>query len=511
VLTYLAATALAAFATALATPAVRRFAPRVGAVDLPSGRRVNKRVVPRLGGVAILFGFLLPLVGLFFYENPISTAFRADRSRALGLLIGAALMAALGVLDDLRSVRAAKKLLLQILIAVFAFFAGFQIREVNLPWFGALDMGIFALPVTILWIVGLVNAMNLIDGLDGLAAGIAFFACIVNLVVGLVSGSPLVTLVAAALGGALLGFLFYNFNPATIFMGDSGSMFIGYVLATAALLGSAGKATTAVSILVPLLAMGVPIIDTLFAVVRRYLERRSIFSPDRGHIHHRLLDLGFTHRRAVLALYGASVVFTVSAIAVYFGRSWQIAAALAVSAVAVVGMVRGLGLFQLRAVRRRQREGDLSLHAELFRRALPDYFKALAVAPNPAAVVDAVKNFAAAAKLLYVECTAPNIPGLSTWTWEGTDSNGLRRDPGAPPNGRSYVSATYHVRLGDAPPGTLKFGWQSEHGDVSPQSDVLLQLVADGVERRLAELAGVPWPAPTPDSPRPRRSRPPSS
>ena len=507
-LSFVAAAGIAAAVSAAATPIVRHFAPRFGAVDLPSGRRVNKRVIPRLGGLAILLGFLAPLLGLFLYDSVVGLAFRADLSRALGLTIGAAMMAALGALDDVRGMRAWKKFLIQALIAGFAFAAGFRIEEIRLPWIGALDMGVFALPVTVLWIVGLVNAVNLIDGLDGLAAGVAFFACVVNVVVGVVSGSVLVTLISAALGGALLGFLIYNFNPATIFMGDSGSMFIGYVLATAALLGNAAKASTAVSLLVPVLAMGVPIMDTLFAIVRRYLERRSIFSPDRGHLHHRLLDLGLTHRRAVLLLYGASLIFTVAAVAVYVGRSWQIAAALGASALAVFGLVRGMGLFQHRIVRRQQREGDLSNHADLFRHTLPVLFRDVVAAADGSAVVTALKAFAATTRLVYVECSAPEIPALGTWTWEGTDANGKGNGGGSRPNGRGYVSATFFIQVGDKPAGTIKFGWHSEHGDVSPQSDTLLQVVVDTVEKRLADLSGAPWPNLVAAPPLDRRSRP---
>ena len=160
-------------------------------------------------------------------------------------------------------------------------------------------MGVFALPVTVLWIVGVTNAVNLIDGLDGLAAGVTFFAAFTSFVIASISGSVFVALTMAALMGALVGFLFFNFNPARIFMGDSGSYFLGFVLATTALAGGGlqQKASTAVSLLVPVLALGVPIFDTLFSMFRRVLERRPIFSADRGHVHHRLLDIGLTHRR----------------------------------------------------------------------------------------------------------------------------------------------------------------------------------------------------------------------
>src|SRR5262249_52489320 len=159
-----------------------------------------------------------------------------------------------------------------------------------------------SLPITVLWITGIVNAINLIDGLDGLAAGIVFFAGLTNFVVAYMHGALMVALFMSAMLGATAGFLFHNFNPARIFMGDSGSYFLGYVIATSSLLGSMQPTSTTVALLVPMLALGVPIFDTLFAIVRRFLERRPLFSPDRGHIHHRLVDMGITHRRAVLIL-----------------------------------------------------------------------------------------------------------------------------------------------------------------------------------------------------------------
>jgi UDP-GlcNAc:undecaprenyl-phosphate GlcNAc-1-phosphate transferase len=332
-----------------------------------------------------------------------------------------------------------------------------------------------------------VNAVNLIDGLDGLAAGVAFLACVVNVVVGLMSGAVLVTLVATSLGGALLGFLVYNFNPATIFMGDSGSMFVGYVLATTALLGAGAKATTAVSLLVPVLAMGVPIFDTLFAMVRRFLERRPLFSPDRGHIHHRLLDMGVTHRRAVLLLYGLSLVFCVAAVTVYIGRSWQIAFALGVSAVVIVGLVRGVGLFQFRVMRRMQREHSRSAHAELFRYCLPGLIGKVSLARDVSSVRAELIAFGQSSKLVFIDCRGPGAAGFNPWSWEADKADGS--DDASKTGGRGYVSAKFPLRVGLGVVGEMKFGWYSDQGDVSAQSDALLQVVVDAVERRLVELA----------------------
>jgi UDP-GlcNAc:undecaprenyl-phosphate GlcNAc-1-phosphate transferase len=282
---------LALIVAAAVTPLVRTFARRAGVVDEPGGRRVHTKVIPRLGGIAVVLGFFAPLIALAFTQSDVAGMFFEDPLRALGLAGGGLLVAALGAWDDIRGVRAWHKLAVQLIAALIAWGCGFRMENLTLPFVGELDLGVFGLPITLLWIAAVVNAMNLIDGLDGLAGGIAFFACLTNFVVAALNGNPLVMLLAAALGGAILGFLLYNFNPATIFMGDSGSMFLGFILATTSMIGSSIQGSTTVAILVPLISLGVPIMDTLFAMVRRIMERRPIFSPDRGHIHHRLLDL----------------------------------------------------------------------------------------------------------------------------------------------------------------------------------------------------------------------------
>jgi len=477
--TYLVAFFLSALIAIALTPIVRRLAPKVGAIDLPSGRRVNKRITPRLGGVAILVGFVAPLLGLIFYDNDISILFWDDYTRALALLGGALAMLLLGAADDLKGVRAWIKLITQIAVAVLAFVAGFRIESISLPYIGLLEMGIFSLPVTVFWIVGIINAVNLIDGLDGLAAGVAFFVCVVNFVVGLISNSILVSLFAVALGGALLGFLVFNFNPATIFMGDSGSMFIGFVLATSALFGS--KGSTAIGLLVPILALGLPIMDTLLAIVRRFVSRQPIFTADRGHIHHKLLEMGVTHRRAVLILYGISVLFTVIAIVVYLGRQdWEVGVALIVATAVIFGMVRAVGTFQFRSIRRSQRESRYSEATNLLRRALPEFVNEARDAGGPAQLLEALERFARNSNLVLIEYSGAGVHFLEDWHFESTQFNGNNHTT------RGYVSATYALKPDDKTEGKIKFGWYSDAGDVSPQSEMLLQVATDEIALRIS-------------------------
>ncbi len=248
---------------AVLTPLVRLLAFRLGAVAHPGGRHIHKRSIPRLGGLAIMAAFFTPILVLMRLDPIIAEIMQKEAWRFVGVLGGGLAMCAVGVVDDTRGIRAIYKLFAQIIAALFAFRCGFAIHNVYVPFVGDLSMGAFAAPVTVLWIVGVVNAVNLIDGLDGLAAGVVFFAAITNLLVAWIGGSLFIALLSAATAGAVLGFLFYNFNPARIFMGDSGSYFLGFVLAVTSLLSQ--KASTTVSLLAPVVALGVPIIDTLFA------------------------------------------------------------------------------------------------------------------------------------------------------------------------------------------------------------------------------------------------------
>lgn len=469
---------IAAIASALLTPLVRRVALRVGAVSNPGGRNVNERTVPRLGGVAIFTAIVLPLAAAFGTDLGVAAVLRDERLRVTGLLVGAVVMVAVGVLDDTRRVRALHKLFAQLSVAIVAFACGFRIDAVDLPFVGPLSMGIFALPVTALWIVGVINAVNLIDGLDGLAAGIVFFAGVTNFVVAYVSGSTLVGIVQAAMLGAVLGFLFFNFNPARIFMGDSGSYCLGFILGAMSLAGASQKASTAVSILVPVLALGVPIFDTLFTMVRRIVERRPIFSPDRGHVHHRLLDMGITHRRAVLILYGVTIALTVAAVAVSLGRSWEVGIAILGASVVLIGLVRFLGYFEYLFVMRRQRARMRSPDAESLRRAMPSVPALFANPSTDEAIWDALVQLLDRTQLTAIEVVAASSNQVVRRC--SIDANTIDRS--------ELVSARFPIGDEAHARAFLRFRWRSPSGDVSPQTEVLLQVLVDVVTDAFARV-----------------------
>jgi UDP-GlcNAc:undecaprenyl-phosphate GlcNAc-1-phosphate transferase len=467
---------LAVLVTAALTPLVRRLALRVGAVDSPGGRKVHARQVPRLGGVAIVIGFFVPLVTLFVLGTSAGRIFFSATHVTAGLIVGALLIVGVGLLDDVRGVSARTKLLVQVAAAAVAFACGMRIDALDLPWVGTFQLGWFALPATVLWVVGIVNAINLIDGLDGLAAGVAFFACLTNFAIASLTGNVFIFLVMASLGGALVGFLFYNFHPARIFMGDCGSMFLGFVLASASLLGAGTqKSPTLIAIVAPILALGLPIADTLLTIARRFLARRSIFVADRGHIHHRLLDMGLTHRRAVLSLYLLSIAFTVLALVVYFGRSWQVGAALFALTVLLVAVVRFVGYFNSSLVAIGQTAADSLV--PVLRRSVPPVLQRMMSAHSREQLPAILSEFGEQSGLLAIGILNARIQPLHRWRWESPLVDAR--------TAREAVYAKFDVADG-LDSMQLQFFLDNAMGVVGPQTRVLLQLVADAAEGLLS-------------------------
>lgn len=455
--------------TALLTPVVRRLALAVGAVDAPTARRVHARRIPRMGGIAIVIGFLVPVVGLFALNTQGARLLFAEPRIVGGLVIGSLLVAGLGLCDDILGVGAKRKLAVQLIAGGAAYASGLRIEAISLPWLGPIDLGLLSLPATLFWFCAIVNALNLIDGLDGLAAGVAFFACITNLVVAVLAHNVATMLLSSTLAGAILGFLFYNFNPARIFMGDSGSMFLGFALASMSLLGSGTqKSPTLIAIVVPILALGLPLMDMLFAIARRFLQRRSIFQADRGHIHHRLLELGLTHRRAVLALYGVSLVFTLLALVVHVGRSWHIGLALFGLITLVVGVVRFVGVFS----KRLQTQANDPI-VERLRRGVPALLSRIGSLSSPNELQNVLERFAQEHGLLALEVRGAAAGRVPHFRWETDISRaGLKE----------AVSARFAVVDESAGAHEVEFYLDSPDGSIAPQSEILLQLVADSIE-----------------------------
>ena len=303
-------TSLFAFILALAisfacTPAVRMLAIKIKAVDVPKdNRRMHKVPIPRMGGLAIFAGFLVSV--LFFV--PLGTEFRS-------ILIGALILVALGIIDELVALEPKTKVAGQIIAALIPALSGVSIHGIVNPFVPGQysTLGIFSIPLTVIWIVGITNAVNFIDGLDGLACGVSAIATVTMFIIAVLFGETYIALMMAALAGACLGFLPYNMNPAKIFMGDTGSMFLGYILATVSIQGLF-KFYAVISFAVPFILLGLPIFDTGFAIVRRLLKGQSPLQADRGHVHHRLIDLGFDQKQSVAILYAFSALMGLTAV-----------------------------------------------------------------------------------------------------------------------------------------------------------------------------------------------------
>lgn len=303
-------TSLFAFILALAisfacTPAVRMLAIKIKAVDVPKdNRRMHKVPIPRMGGLAIFAGFLVSV--LFFV--PLGTEFRS-------ILIGALILVVLGIIDDIVALKPKTKFAGQIIAALIPALSGVSIHGIVNPFVPGQysTLGIFSIPLTVIWIVGITNAVNFIDGLDGLACGVSAIATVTMFIIAVLFGETYIALMMAALAGACLGFLPYNMNPAKIFMGDTGSMFLGYILATVSIQGLF-KFYAVISFAVPFILLGLPIFDTGFAIVRRLLKGQSPLQADRGHVHHRLIDLGFDQKQSVAILYTFSALMGLTAV-----------------------------------------------------------------------------------------------------------------------------------------------------------------------------------------------------
>jgi UDP-GlcNAc:undecaprenyl-phosphate GlcNAc-1-phosphate transferase len=329
---------------------VRDVATRRGWVAVPSNERhLHSNPLPRLGGVAIFLSFSLSMVAVRVMAEflpHLGSAFFVKK--LLTIFVPASLVFLLGVYDDLHSVGPYIKFAVQSLAATMLFFGGLRIVNIpvlfgdhQLPWF-------VGLPITILWVLAITNAFNLIDGLDGLAAGSALFSTMVAFVVALLNGSSMVmvTVMTIALAGAILGFLRYNFNPATIFLGDSGSLFIGFLLSALALAG-AQKSPTIVAVAIPVVSFGLPILETSLSILRRLISGRPVFTADREHIHHKLLQHGLTHRQVVVVLYGVSAVFALLSLFLLWPTGSSLGLVLAVLGTGIWIGVQRLGYLEL--------------------------------------------------------------------------------------------------------------------------------------------------------------------
>ena len=338
---------LLAFITAFViTPYTIRLAKKVGAVDIPNDRRVNKKPMPRLGGLAVIAGFLVSVIYLVIsasIEGKINLSEDGLNIKLLGILGGMLVLGIVCYIDDVKDIKPLVKLAGQVTAAIIVASSGVLIDNFTIPFKenSFVLNEVFSFILTVGWIIGITNAINLIDGLDGLSSGITLISCLSLVVVFALNESPLIAIILiTALAGAIVGFLPYNFNPAKTFIGDVGSNFMGFALAIISILGVA-KTYTAIVLIAPIMILALPIFDTIWAIIRRIIKSKSIkgvFKADRGHLHHRLMAKGYTQKQSVLILYGATATLGMTAIILLDSGIWKAASfALLVIAIVAIG------------------------------------------------------------------------------------------------------------------------------------------------------------------------------
>ncbi|WP_242344758.1 glycosyltransferase family 4 protein [Anaeromyxobacter terrae] len=463
------------------TPVVRAVASRRGALDdRLSARKIHGKPVPRLGGIAIVLACVVPLAMIAALGDEVRWGLESGW-QALAFLAGGLAIAALGIFDDLRGATARSKFTVQIAVAAGMYGLGFGIDEIATPFGEPIELGILGLPITVLWISGVINALNLVDGLDGLAGGVAFLALAVIFAVAASRGDAPAMLLTAAVAGGVLGFLFYNFNPASIFMGDTGSMFLGFVLATTALRVNR-VSSSAVALLVPIVLLGVPIADTLLAIARRTLRGAPLFSADRGHIHHRLLDRGLTQGRAVVVIYGACALLGAAALVLVAATPARSALTLGAVALAALLALRWLGYLDLkiqdlpRLIDERRRNVE---RRAMVRRLGLELHGARSVRDLWSAVSAAARGLGACTVELHLSGAGAAFRSLAC---------GDLATPG-------LFRARFGLPCGRPGCADLELGWDDGRTSVDPEEALLLELLSVELARavsRLGMLTGSP-------------------
>jgi UDP-GlcNAc:undecaprenyl-phosphate/decaprenyl-phosphate GlcNAc-1-phosphate transferase len=410
----------------LLTHHVRGWSVGWGLVDIPDhGRHDHDRPIARAGGIAV-FGAVTIVLGLVLIVDRLHVFVPGEMVvRLMVVGAGAGAIFALGLWDDARHLGAPAKFTVQILIALAVFMAGVRIEALPLPQFAdAAPPFYLSLFLTVGWLVGVTNAFNLIDGSDGVAGGAAVLACLALGAVSLVNGNEPGALVAFVLAGAVLGFLFFNFPPASIFLGDSGSLFIGFMLAAMAVV-TTQTASTALAVAVPIVCLGLPILDTLLVMVRRFLRRKPLFRGDRLHIHHILRDLGHSPRRVALVIYAVCVVFALLSLLLVRPAGGQLAVPFVVAGIVLWVAIRRLRLPELMEVGRVMERGLAQREVIAHNLRVREAVSRLRTAQNPAAMIAALESafdgseFRRGEFWLPVEAAGPLIDGRSVRHWEG--------------------------------------------------------------------------------------------
>jgi len=485
--TYLVCFLLGGLIAFVLTPVVIRLALRLGAVDQPHDRKMHPRAVPRLGGLAIYIGMWIPLVLLCYYDNAVARRVQVKFDSMFLIFAGGFVMLLLGALDDLRGLNARKKFLVQFPLALLLVHCGISFTGITLPGYGTIALGPWGPVLAVLWLVGVTNSLNLIDGIDGLAAGAAFFVSATNALIAVCYGNVLMAVVMCSMAGACLGFLRYNFPPASVFLGDTGSLFLGMTLAISSVTCSA-KGTVAASLLIPVLVLGYPIIDTLLAMGRRAILGKSMFSGDAGHIHHRLLAKGLSHRCVTLVLYGVCGIFCAAALAMVMENQFYTAIGLAVILCLVCGGFCCLGyLKQLLSLpaRHHQERNQFQLiyhYAEMMKAKI-------GLAPDLEGVFELLRQSAAELEMAELDVTlsggAAGPPIHKAWQFNGHSPNAHPAEAATPGGLKEEVYQFEDTGLR----AQIRYAQNGKPEELQIEERGLLYEVFQSANERLMELA----------------------
>jgi UDP-GlcNAc:undecaprenyl-phosphate GlcNAc-1-phosphate transferase len=493
--TFLVAFVLALVLGLVLTRVVRDLALRFGLYDKGGGRKLHTRPIPRLGGMAVALSAAVPLLGVLLWDNKLSRELWADQPLLIGGVGGGLIMLTVGIFDDLKDTRAWIKLGGQIAAASVVYAAGIRIEAISIPFSSPLHLGLLSAPATIFWMVLVMNAVNLIDGLDGLAGGVVVLAGGTLFVMSVLEDNALSALLLCVVVGATLGFLAYNVNPATIFLGDTGSLVLGFVLALVSV-HSSQKSYTLFSIVAAMLALGLPIFDLGMAVVRRYLSGQPIFAADQHHVHHILLRKGFTKSQSVILLYAGAVVLEGLALTFIYADDAISAVAMACLVPLVFFVVRLLGYGKLIKSARRARvleqvEIEAGRRAQLVTRAR----SAMEHAADLEAMWGQSVQVAQALGLERLELDlADPAEKTRSWTRSGVSENARTV------NLQGVSLREYRLHVGSVELGTLRLMMLDENEVMRPMGEALGQVLADGVSHALVNLSergGVPGTART--------------
>jgi UDP-GlcNAc:undecaprenyl-phosphate GlcNAc-1-phosphate transferase len=484
--TYLVAFTISLIASLIFTRVVRDLAHRYKLYDEPSGgRKIHTRPIPRLGGIAVAISILLPLLALGLWENKISRLLVADRPLLISLAAGSGVMILVGIFDDLKGSRAIIKLLAQIAAASIVFSVGIRVEAISVPFFEPMRFGLLSLPVTIFWMVLVMNAINLIDGLDGLAGGVVVLAGSTLFIMSVIEDDPVAALLLVVIVGSTLGFLAYNVNPASIFLGDTGSLLLGFMLSLVSV-HSTQKSYTLFSIVAAIIALGLPIFDLGLAVVRRFLSGQPLFRADQHHVHHLLLRKGLSQGQSVKLLIGAAVLL--EGLAFLFIYADDAVSSLAILALVPLGVmaVHFLGYGDvIRNARRNRLLGVVDEKLHVRAEALSRFRQELV---NPQSIDQVWAETQQLAEVLGLEWLGLELSSGKVLRWQG-------RSPAADGERvlhQDLIEHTLELEAGGLRFGTLSLAVYPEKELMSSMGPVFYRVLADGLSLALLRVVPVP-------------------